>query len=176
MKNQTERIMHGASFSGIISTIGSIMCFASVLMFFLSIHFIIPLIILIFGLIFTLSIELVEIDYGQRKIRKVLYLVFYKHGEWMPLDNFDKLILGADHASFRIAMPGSPLFQKDINLRSYDIYIVNKIDPAKTFLLLSCNNIPLAQEKLEEYSLKFNIEMTDTIKQGWERAKARKRR
>jgi len=176
MKNQTERIMHGASFRGIISIIGSILCVVSVFMFFSSINFVIPLIILIIGLICTLSIELVEIDYSERKIRKVLYLVFYKHGEWIPLDNFDKLILGADHDSFRLVMPGNSLFQKDITLKNYDIYIVNNINPAKSFLLLSCNSIPQAQEKLKEYSSKLKIEMIDTIKQGWERARERERR
>ncbi|NVN94236.1 MAG: hypothetical protein HXX18_03010 [Bacteroidetes bacterium] len=176
MEKQTERIIHGATFSGIFSTIGSVILVASILMFRISIITIIPFIFLIIGLIFLLSIELIEIDYNQRKIRKVLYFIFYKHGKWISFDNFDTLILGADHESFKMVSPVHPFFQKDFNLRAYDIYIVNSNDPTMALLFLSCNNIPLAQEKLKEYSEKLNIEMIDTIKQGWERARERERR
>ncbi len=176
MKKQTERIIHGASFSGIVSTIGSIMCVASILMFGTSISYIIPLILLITGLIFLASIELTEIDYSQRKIRKALHLIFYKHGEWVSFDNFDRLVLGADHRSFRMISPAHPIFQKDIRIKAYDIYIVNSNDSTKAFLLLSCDNIPLAQKKLGEYATKLNLEMIDTIKQEWERVRERERR
>jgi hypothetical protein len=176
MEKQKERIIHGATFSGILSTIGSIMCVVSILMFGTSINNVIPIIIFAMSLIFILSIEIVEIDFNERKIRKILYLIFYKHGEWVSLDNFDKLILGADHDSFKMVSPAHPFFQKEFNIKAYDIYIINKDDSKKSFLLLSCDNIPQAQEQLKEYSLKLNIEMIDTIQQGWDNIKKRERR
>ncbi len=173
MTQQIEKISHGALFRGTISNIGAALLVGAILLFFTSVHVIIPFVLFAIGLIPFMSIEAVEIDYDQRKIRKIVNLIVYKHGEWMPLDDFDKLVLGATRESFKMIMPAHPLFQRDINIRAYDIYIINSINPAKTFLFLSCNNIPEAQRKLEEYSIKLDIEMIDTIRQGWENIRER---
>ena len=176
MENQKERIMHGATFGGKTSTIGTIICGISVILFISNVYFIFPLLLLLIGLILAASIEFIDIDYSQKRIRKVLYLVFYKHGQWMPLESFDKLVLGADHKSFRMIMPAHPLFQRDVTLRNYAIFIVNKEDSSKTFLMINSNTIPKAQKKLEEYAIKLNLEAVDTIKIGWEKVKERGRR
>ncbi len=173
MDKQIETISHGALFKGTISNIGAGICAISIFLFFTSISFVIPLITLVIGFILFMSIELVEIDYNQRKIRKVLYLIFYKHGEWIPLDDFDKLVFGANHKALKMVMPAHPIFQKDVNLRFYDIYIANKNNPSKTFLFISCNSIQEGQKKLEEYSSKLDMEAIDTIKQGWENIRER---
>lgn len=170
-----EKINHGALFKGKTSNIGIAICLLSFLLFFTSISIIIPLITLSIGIIFFMSIQIVEIDYENKRIRKALNLIFYKHGEWMPLDDFDRLVFGANHESIKMISPAHPLFQKDINLRSYDIYIVNSKDAMKTFVFLSCSSIQEGQQKLEEYSQKLNIEMIDTIKQGWENIRKRNR-
>ncbi len=171
-----EHIILGASFGGIFSTIGSIMFVAGVFMYRLEIPALLTHIFLVLSIILIVSLEVVEIDYKQRRIRKIIHFVFIKQGNWEPLENFDKLVLGADHGSFKLVSPAHPFFQKDVNLRSYDIYIFNSINPEKTFLFMSFSNIPKAQKNLRIYAEKLNIEMRDTIQEGWDRVRERESR
>lgn len=131
---------------------------------------------MIFSIIFIVSVEVVEIDYKQRRIRKIIQFLFIKYGNWESLDDFDKLVLGADHDSFKLVSPAHPFFQKDVKLKSYDIYIFNSKNPEKTFLFMSFKNIPKAHKNLRIYAEKLNIEMRDTIQEGWDSVREREGR
>lgn len=171
-----ENIVLGASFSGIFSTIGCIMFVAGIFMYRTEIPVLTTHIFMIFSIIFIVSVEVVEIDYKQRRIRKIIHFLFIKFGNWEPLDDFDKLVLGANHDSFKLVSPAHPFFQKDVKLKSYDIYIFNSKNPEKTFLFMSFKNIPKAHKNLRIYAEKLNIEMRDTIQEAWDSVREREGR
>lgn len=174
-KPAIEKINLGPSLKGISSVFGWFLLVFSVILFLLPIFFLIPLIFLGISVILILSYELIEINYNERKIRKVLYLVLYKHGEWKSLDNFNKLLLAPNHEAMRMISPAHPIFQKDITFRAYDIYLFNTEDINYKLLLCSSKEIPIAQKKLKEYAEKLNVEMEDTIKEGWLKNRNRRR-
>jgi hypothetical protein len=171
-----EKIKNGSLFRGNTLYFAYFMLAISVFLLFSFLNIIIPIILILASLFIILTIEAVEIDYVKREIRKTVTIVFFKIGEWEPIENYEKLVFGADHETYRLSSPFMPLIAKDINTRAYDIYIIHKEDPKKSFLILNCKSIPKGEEKLEEYAVRLQIEKVDLIREGWERARERDRR
>jgi hypothetical protein len=171
-----ERIKNGSLFRGNTLYFSYFILFVSVLLFFSSLNIIFPILLILASLFIIFTIEAVEIDYVKREIRKSVKIIFFNTGEWEPIENYEKLVFGANHETYGLSSPFMPLIRKDINTRAYDIFIIHKDNPKKSFLFLNCKSIQEGQIKLEEYTEKLQIEMVDNIKEGWERARERDRR
>jgi hypothetical protein len=171
-----EKIKNGSLFRGNTLYFAYFMLIISVFLLFSSQFILIPIILILASLFIILTIEAVEIDYAKRGIRKAVTIVFFTTGKWEPIENYKKLIFGANHETYGLSSPFMPLIRKDINTRAYDIFIIHKDDQKKSFLFLNCKSIAEGQQKLEEYAERLQIEMVDTIREGWERASERDRR
>jgi hypothetical protein len=170
-----EIIRKGPSFKGELSYLGLGLIALGAVLATLDLTVFIPIIIALIGLILFPNYEILEVEYDKRTIRRRNSYIFFSLGKWESIDKYSKLLLGANHQAFKLISPAHPIFQKEIKVKNYDIYILDALLLSKSFLFRRCKNIKDAQNKLKYFSEKLGIEAEDTIKTNWQKAALRKR-
>lgn len=82
-------------------------------------------------------------------------------------------MLTNNNEAFKIIMPAHPLIQRDINIKSYDVFLIDT-ENGKKLMLVSCKTIAQAQKKLAEYSGKLELPGNDMIKKTWDKYRVRR--
>jgi hypothetical protein len=151
-----ETISNGITFKGFASIIGFVLIIAGLLMLFSGNHYIFSLLLLIAGIILSLSIRGVIIDFDQAKIKPYFNLLVYKTGTWKPLGNYDRIVLALFNESQTMNMIS---ITNTYTVKSFDVYLqgVNE----KDLLVKEFSEYPRAKSFLDQYSIKLGKEKVD---------------
>lgn len=167
MEKGIEKTIYGPSINSSTFGLSMALIVISATLFFFEVVTIIPIVLFIIGLLFMLTFRIVEIDYLNAKIRSVLYIFPVKIGTWKQLKDYDTLILKMSNETVGSMNLAAPIIRNEINIRTYDIILINKEIKDNRLLLISCKKLPGAQEKLSDYSDKLGIPKIDLIKMTW---------
>ena len=153
-----EKISHGITFQGFISTCGLILTIIGVITLFMGKMVFLSIPALFFGIVLFLSIRGVIIDYESMRIKAFLDLIFWKIGNWQPLTRYDRIALKLFNESQTMNMES---ISNTFTTRTFDICLQgnNSVD----FLLKEFTNYQEAKSFLEKYSLKLKIKSVDLL-------------
>ncbi|MEI6577145.1 MAG: hypothetical protein WCO63_13290 [Bacteroidota bacterium] len=162
---KVEKISHGATFEGSLSTAGLILGIAGIILIISYFNtynsFIftpIGILFLLVGLIVFISIKGVLIDIENRKIKKYFDVFLVKFGKWQPLDHFTTVTLNYSSISQAMHSRGN---SSDILNRLYTITLTN--DKHQELKIKEFVAYEDAVVFLDEFAKKNNMETKNTF-------------
>jgi hypothetical protein len=140
-----ETISRGAQFKGVISLLGLIIFPFALLIGIVQLVYlsIVPgLFMLLIGtgaFFLFLDVRGVQIDLQNKRVRNYKQYMFWKYGEWLPLDRYTEIHLVKDTVYLRHLQPGRAgavgTSSNTSRISTYDVLLVS--DQPDNFILLS---------------------------------------
>lgn len=152
------KIKHGITFKGKISNLGIILIIISLFIIIkpyyngedFSILTILGLILLLFGILFFLSIRGVLIDKKYNSIKSYLFIIV-KIGKWQSLSDYYEIKLKYINMAQSLGLRGAAT---NLHTESYDIVLIS--ETKKSLILKECIDYEKAKSFLYAYSKILN--------------------
>ena len=153
-----EKISHGITFQGLISTSGLIICITAIIAIVLGKLLFLAIPAWIFGVVLFLSIRGVLIDCESMRIKSFLDILVWKTGNWRNLSEFDRIVLKLFNESQTMNMAS---ISNTYTTRTFDVCLQG--ENARDTLLKEFANYAEAKAFLEKYSIELKIQPIDLI-------------
>jgi len=174
----------GASFQGRISTIGGL-SFGVLLVITLAalegqesvainllnlLPFTLPGMVICFSLL--LKVEGVEVDLEKKRIRTFNKYFYFKFGNWVSLNEFNRITLKIDRFTYR---SGPTMIANSRYKQNFDVAIMNK-DSGNSIHLEECMSYREGKVRLAYFGTLFNLEIWDQVSIDLDHAQMRRKR